>query len=379
MPAMRTSERCIDVQSPRIIFAGGGTGGHLYPALAIADEVKLMKSDAEILFVGTKNKIESRVVPERGYRFKTIWISGLRRKLTFGNLLFPLKVIVSVIQSMIVIKKFKPGVVVGTGGYVSGPVLYAATLAGVPTLIQEQNSYPGATTRFLGKRVNEVHLTFEQSRRYFRRPDNVFVSGNPTRRDLENVSHADALRYFGFSADTGNTILILGGSLGARSVNRALMKNLSNLLDENFQIIWQTGLEDFATVDRALEGNQRAAVRVYPFIDRMDYAYEVADLVVCRAGATTIAELTRLGKPAILVPYPFAAANHQVENARSMVANSAAEIVTDGDLENKLVEKIMVLFQQGKLQPMSDCSRKLGMPGAARDLAMSALRLAGIS
>jgi UDP-N-acetylglucosamine--N-acetylmuramyl-(pentapeptide) pyrophosphoryl-undecaprenol N-acetylglucosamine transferase len=379
MPVKRTWERSIDVQHPRIIFAGGGTGGHLFPALAIAEEMRSMQSDVEILFVGTKNKIEATVVPERGYMFRTIWISGFRRRLTLSNFLVPVKVIVSVIQAMMIIKKFKPGIVVGTGGYVSGPVLYAATLAGVPTLIQEQNSYPGVTTRLLGKRVNEVHLTFEQSRRYFSRADNVFVSGNPTRRDLENVSRAEAMKYFGFSENTGYTILVVGGSLGARSINRAFIRNLSVLLDRNFQILWQTGAEDFENVKQSLEKYRPAAVRIYSFIDRMDYAYAVSDLVVCRAGATTIAELTRLGKPAILVPYPFAAADHQMENARSMAENGAAEIVKDDDLENKLAEKIVLSFQPERLRRMSECSKTLGKPDAARDLASRALRLAGVS
>lgn len=362
-----------------MMFAGGGTGGHLFPALAIAEEVKAIDDRTEIMFVGTKNKIEARVVPEKGYTFVPIWISGFRRKLSFDNLLFPLKVIVALFQSMKCIKKFKPSVVVGTGGYVSGPVLYAASLAGIPTLIQEQNSYPGATTRFLARRVNEVHLTFEQSRRYFARQDNLFVTGNPIRRSLSSASRAEALRYFGFPENTRNVILILGGSLGARSINRAFMSNMPALLNRDLRILWQTGQEDFETVQQSFGKSLPASVRIYPFIDRMEYAYAAGDLVVCRAGATTIAELTALGKPAILVPYPFAAADHQTENARSLAENGAAELVRDDELRECLVEKIVPLFQGERLQKMSESARCLGKPGAARELALRALHLAGVS
>lgn len=363
----------------KIIFAGGGTGGHLFPALAIAEEIKLLKSDAEILFVGTKNKIEARVVPERGYMFKPIWISGFRRKFTPGNLLFPVKLIVAMIQAMRIVKKFRPMVVIGTGGYVSGPVLYAATLGGVPTLIQEQNSYPGATTRFLAKRVNEVHLTFEQSRKYFSGLGNIFVSGNPTRRSLAAVSRADALRYFGFSEDPRNLILVFGGSLGARSINAAFIRYAGDLVGKNFQLLWQTGAEDFENVKQSLGEPLRSRIKIYPFIDRMDYAYAISDLVVCRAGATTIAELTLLGKPALLVPYPFAAADHQTENARSMAADGAAEVIPDQELQDGLVEKIILMFQSDRLRRMSESSRALARPDAARDIAVRALRLAGVS
>ncbi len=362
-----------------MMFAGGGTGGHLFPALAIAEEVKAINAEAEVLFVGTKNKIEARVVPEKGYKFASIWISGFRRRFSLENFLFPLKVIVALMQSMAIIRKFKPAVVVGTGGYVSGPVLYAATLRGIPTLIQEQNSYPGATTRFLARRVNEVHLTFEKSRRFFSRQDNLFVSGNPTRRSLTLVSRADALTYFGFPKDVRRVILVVGGSLGARSVNRAMISCIPVLLEKNFQILWQTGPDDFESVKRSLGEPLPPSVRIFPFIDRMDYAYAAGDLVVCRAGATTIAELTTLGKPALLVPYPFAAADHQTENARSLAENGAAEIVRDDELPKCLAEKIVSLFQDDRLRTMSECSRNLGKPAAARDLAVRVLHLAGVA
>jgi UDP-N-acetylglucosamine--N-acetylmuramyl-(pentapeptide) pyrophosphoryl-undecaprenol N-acetylglucosamine transferase len=377
MRVSRASERCIDVGSPRIVFAGGGTGGHLFPALAIAEEIRLIAPSAEILFVGTKGKIESRVVPELGYRFETIWISGFRRSLKISNLLFPVKVLVAMIQSNRILSGFGPDAVVGTGGYVSGPVVYIATLRGIPTLIQEQNSFPGATTRFLGKRVDEVHCTFKQSTKYFPRPEKVFVTGNPTRRGLENVDRQDALRYFGYGLKAQKTLLIVGGSLGAHSINRAVTGILPALIDEGFRVIWQTGTEDYATTTAVAEHFGKT-IWVKPFIDRMDYAYAVSDLVVCRAGATTIAELTRLGKPAILIPYPHAAADHQSENARAMAEEGAADIVDDAVAGTNLLPAILSAVRDDRLRSMSDAGKRLGNPAAARTIATRVLALAGV-
>jgi UDP-N-acetylglucosamine--N-acetylmuramyl-(pentapeptide) pyrophosphoryl-undecaprenol N-acetylglucosamine transferase len=377
MRARRASERCINVRPLRIVFAGGGTGGHLFPALAIAEEIKLIAPSAEILFVGTKGKIEARVVPQQGYRFETIWISGFRRSMKISNLLFPLKVLVALMQSNRILSSFRPDAVVGTGGYVSGPVVYTAALRGIPTLIHEQNSFPGATTRFLGKRVDEVHCSFERSLKYFRRADNVFMSGNPTRRGLENADRDEALRYFGITASGNKTILIFGGSLGAHAINRAVGEFLPLLVKEGFRLLWQTGQEDFPAAE-ALAKPFPHQVWVKPFIDRMDYAYAVSDLVVCRAGATTIAELTRLGKPAILIPYPHAAADHQTENARAMAEQGAAEIVEDAAAAEKLMPAILAAAGSSRLRTMADAGKRLGNPAAAHTIAVRVLRLAGV-
>ncbi len=377
MPEKPAWERCINVQAPRVIIAGGGTGGHLFPALAIAEEIRKMRPDAEILFIGTKNKIEAKKVPAEGYHFRPIWISGFRRRFTLDNIVFPVKVIVAMIQSMSILRNFRPAVVVGTGGYVSGPVLYAATLKHIPTLIQEQNSYPGITTRMLGLKVNELHLAFEQSRRYFSRTENVYVSGNPTRSSLDNVSRDDAARYFGFSTEKKKTLLVFGGSLGAHSINKAMIDHLPGLLNEGLRIVWQTGPEDFNAARQRYSGIDPGNLWINPFIDRMDFAYAVSDLVVCRAGATTIAELTRTGKPSILVPYPFAAANHQVENARSMVEAGASVMIEDRDLDGKMFESVVSLFAEDRLHRMSGCSKRLGKPDAAHVIASRVLRLSG--
>ena len=361
----------------RAIFAGGGTGGHLFPAIAIADEFRALRPGSEILFVGTRKKLESRVVPERGYALRTIWISGFRRGFRPGNLLFPLKVLTSMLQARSIIRNFHPDVVVGTGGYVSGPVLAAAVRAGIPTLIQEQNSYPGVTTRILARRVDEVHLTFESSRKLIGRTENVFVTGNPTRASLGGVSREDGLRAFGFDPASANaTVLIVGGSLGAHSINEAIARHVGTFESRGIRCIWQTGTED-AKAYAVLE--KPGSVWTRPFIDRMDCAYAAADLVVCRAGATTIAELTRLGKPAVLIPYPHAAANHQVENARTLVEAGAAELIPDHEAAARVGTVVTGLIDGGKLGAMSGRSRALGKPDAAREIARRMIDLAGRS
>jgi UDP-N-acetylglucosamine--N-acetylmuramyl-(pentapeptide) pyrophosphoryl-undecaprenol N-acetylglucosamine transferase len=366
------------VAAVRIIFAGGGTGGHLYPAIAIADEIRKNDPDAQILFVGTKQKIEARVVPQKGYQFRSIWISGFQRKFRFATLIFPCKVIVSMMQARSIIKEFTPDVVVGTGGYVSGPVLRVAAMLNVPTLIQEQNSYPGVTTRMLAKKVNEVHLTFEGSKKYVADAQKIFVSGNPTRSNLNRCSYDGACRYFGFNPDDRRTtVLIFGGSLGAHTINNAVAKNLNKLMQRNLRIIWQTGSEDYSSVKKTTELYTSNQLWVNAYIDDIEYAYAASDLVVCRAGATTIAELTVLGKPALLIPYPLAAANHQVENARSMAESGAAEILYDDDASEKLMEKISVMLDGTRLATISSECKKLGKPDAAREIARHVLHLAG--
>ncbi len=357
----------------KVIFAGGGTGGHVFPALAIADELKKLDAGVEILFVGTKDKIEARLVPQKGYLFRTIWISGFRRSLAPRNLLFPLKVVVSFLQSFIIMKGVKPDVVVGTGGYVCGPVLYVASLLGIPTIIQEQNSYPGVTTRLLSSRAQEVYLMFESAIPHLKRKDNVIISGNPTRDNLGTVLKAEALQRFGFS-DRKKTLLVLGGSLGATSINNAILKDIQKFLDAGIQILWQTGEQDCDRIQHAVKSYPD--VHVYAFIESMEYAYAAADLAFCRAGAITIAELTRLGVPTVFVPYPYAAANHQVENAKAIVKAGAAEMIFDYEADRKAGETILNLIADDTaLQRMRKKSFELGKPGAAKAIARSVLQI----
>ncbi len=357
----------------RVMISGGGTGGHIFPAIAIADSIKKIEPDAKILFVGTKGKIEERVVPKAGYKFASIWISGFVRSFDVKNLIFPFKVIVSLIQSFLLVKKFKPDVVVGTGGYVSGPVVFVASLLGIPTLIQEQNSYPGVTTRLLAPLVDEVHISFEVTKKYLKRKDNVFLSGNPVRSNLKIYPKDEALKFFGF--ETGKkTLFVFGGSAGARSINTAMLEIIDEIIDRGIQVIWQTGALDFDRVKEKCEGKN--LVKVFKFIDEIDYAYSACDLVVCRAGATTIAEIAYFGLPAIFVPYPFATANHQYENARVLFETGASELIPDDRLKTELKGKILKLIEdEQRLNEMREKVKAFSNPNAGDVIAKAILKL----
>lgn len=363
----------VNVQNRNIkyLFAAGGTGGHLFPAIAIADEINKLQPGAEILFVGTKNKIEAHVVPQKGYNFKTIWISGFQRSLQIQNLLFPIKVIVAMFQSLNIMKKFRPDLVIGTGGYVSGPILFVASILGIKTVMHESNSYPGAVTRWLAKRVKKVFLTFEETKQYLATDINVEVVGNPTRDVLDKVNRTEAIKYFELDANI-KTLLIFGGSLGSVSINNAILKNIKKLITGNIQVIWQTGERDYERIEKELVNlkvNTSIGILLVKFIDRIEYAYNAADVVICRAGATTIAELTRIGKPAILVPYPYAAADHQTMNAKTLVNAGAALMLTDKELNDKLEVTVLHLINNDDVrQTMSERSKKLGQPQAALNI-----------
>ncbi|MDE3057922.1 MAG: undecaprenyldiphospho-muramoylpentapeptide beta-N-acetylglucosaminyltransferase [Bacteroidota bacterium] len=357
----------------RILVAGGGTGGHLFPALAIADEIKKLLPAARIAFAGTKKKIEARVVPQQGYEFHPIWISGFHRRLTVENMLFPLKVVVALVQSFFLIRKFQPDVVVGTGGYVCGPVLYVASLFRIPTIVHESNSYPGVTTRMLASSVSKIFITFDGTRKWLKtKTEKVVLVGNPTRAVLGTISHEDGIRYFNLDP-AKKTLFVFGGSLGAVSINNAMEKIVSDLVHSGIQIVWQTGGRDFENIRSSAF---TSSVWTGTFIDAIEYAYAAADVVLSRAGATTVAELTRLGKPAILVPLPSAAANHQEMNARALMENNAAVIVHDSELEAKILDTIKQLFaDERRRSAMSDASRKLGKPNAGEEIARKILEL----
>lgn len=364
----------VDTKPLSILFAAGGTGGHLYPAIAIAEEIKKLRPGTTIAFVGTKNKIEARVVPEKGFAFSTIWISGFHRRLTLDNLLFPVKVVVSLFQSFFLIRRLKPGVVVGTGGYVCGPVLYVASLSGVPTVVHESNSYPGITTRLVASKITKLFLTFDITRKWLPKIDaaKIELVGNPTRDALGTVTRKVGKEYFKLDSEN-KTLLVFGGSLGAASLNGVMEKIIPILKNTGVQVIWQTGNMDFDRYRKlACE-----SVWVGKFIDKIEYAYAAADVVMCRSGATTLAELTRLGKPAILVPYPHAAANHQELNARAMVEAGAAVMVKDSELENLTLPTIEEMFSHPAfLDAMGEKSLALGKPNAGREIAKTILKMA---
>jgi len=367
----------VQQQRLNIVFAGGGTGGHLFPALAIADEIRRKIPDAGITFIGTRNRIEARVVPEHGFRFESIWISGFRRKWTVDNVLFPFKIMTSLVQSVILMRRLTPRVVVGTGGYVCGPPLFAASLLGIPTLIQEQNGYPGVTTRLLAGRASEVHLSFESSRRYLARRDHVFVSGNPTRERVGKIMRPEGAAYFGIDPDK-KTLLVFGGSLGAASINRAVARVLPSLMTHQVQVIWQIGEGGFEQMKAQIPPDAGNRVKPYRFIDKMEYAYAACDLAVCRAGATTVAELSKASVPSVLVPYPFAAADHQTQNAQAMVEAGAAVMIADAELEGRLLETVdSLLSDPARLQGMRAGAFRAGKHDATAVLARAVVDLAG--
>lgn len=358
----------------RFLFAGGGTGGHLYPALAVAQQIKLLKPESEILFVGTKKKIESRVVPQYGFNFRSIWVSGFTRKLTLENILFPLKVIVSMIQSLLIVMKFKPRVAIGSGAYVSGPSIWAASVFGSKIILLEQNSYPGITNRILEKRAEEIHITFDESKKYFRDQSKLKLTGNPVRVNLNKIDRAEALKQFDLATDK-KTILILGGSGGARSINDAIANSINELVENNIQVIWQTG--EFYYNENGKYNNN--LIRVLPFIDDMSAAFSACDLLIARAGATTITEVSYLGIPVIFVPSSNVAANHQYKNAKAISDESAAILIEDKNLKSNLVNTVIeVINNEEKLEEMKKNISAFAKPNAARVIAESAIKMAEI-
>lgn len=353
----------------RIVIAGGGTGGHLYPGIALAQEFET-KWQAKIMFIGTSYGIENKVLPAYPYKFKKIWMRGLHRKLSVANLLFPVRLLVSIAQCALIFTIFRPNVIIGTGGYVSGPALMAGLLFGVPTIIQEQNSYPGLVNRLLGRRVKQVHVTFDDSLPYFRGQKDIHLSGNPVRGAFATVQKQAGLKKFGLR-ENRTTLFVFGGSQGAQAINSAVLENLERLLaHEDLQVLWATGESDFEHIKTRCEmlGDR---VRVLPFIDDMASAYAAADLVLCRAGASTLSEIAVCGLPAILIPYPFAAAGHQEFNARSIEKAGAAAVLLEKNLTGEnLVAAISELLEDAqKRHSMAAAALVIARPKATQEIA----------
>ncbi len=356
----------------RFLFAGGGTGGHLFPAVAVAEKIKSKIPEADILFVGTKTKIEGRIVPKLGYKFKAIWIKGFSRSFSLENILFPFKLGVSLLQSLAINMSFRPKVAIGSGGYVSGPVIWGSSVMGAKIILLEQNSYPGVTTRLLEKYADEIHISYADSVKYLKSKEKIKITGNPVRESLINIDKEAALRHFDLNSGV-KTLLILGGSLGAASINEAVAESLSKFRERNIQVIWQTG-NNYYEKYRNLAGKE---IIISPFIEDMNLAYSAADIVVARAGATTISELLVLGIPAILVPSPNVAENHQYYNARSLAEEDAVILIEDKDVKGILADKIIsTIFNSGKLEVLKSNSKKLGRPDAASLIADSAIKFA---
>jgi len=327
----------------RVILSGGGTGGHIFPAVAIANAIKSAVPDASIMFVGAKGRMEMEKVPAAGYPIKGLWISGLQRRLTVDNLMFPFKVISSLYHARKIIKSFKPDVVVGTGGYASGPTLQMATWLGIPTLIQEQNSFPGITNKMLASKTDLICVAYPGMEKFFP-ASKIRITGNPVRNDIEfntNTKSA-ALNHFNLQADK-ITLLIVGGSLGARTINQSINDGLSRIAGANIQLIWQTGKHFAVQALKAVAQYQGKGIITMPFIKEMDIAYAAADIIVSRAGAIAISELCILGKPSILVPSPNVAEDHQTKNALALSTKGAALLVKDSEAAENLITKIISL------------------------------------
>ena len=356
----------------KFIISGGGTGGHIYPAIAIANELKSRFPKAEFLFVGAQDKMEMQKVPQAGYAIKGLWIAGLQRKLTLQNLLFPVKLISSLWKSRAIIKSFKPNVVIGTGGFASGPLLQMANSLNIPTLIQEQNSYPGITNKLLSKKANKICVAYENLDRFFLN-DKMILTGNPVRQDLISIDskRAEAIKYFNLDP-AKKTLLILGGSLGARRVNQLIEKELDFFASQNVQIIWQCGkfyLDEYKKYD----SNN---VQVLAFIDRMDLVYAAADFVISRAGASSVSELSIVGKPVLFIPSPNVAEDHQTKNAKSIVDKKGALMIKESELDENFSSVFSDLVTNENLQKqLSENIKKLAKVNATNDIVDEIVKL----
>jgi UDP-N-acetylglucosamine--N-acetylmuramyl-(pentapeptide) pyrophosphoryl-undecaprenol N-acetylglucosamine transferase len=360
----------------RIIISGGGTGGHIFPAIAIANALKKIDPETQILFVGANGRMEMDKVPAAGYEIIGLDIQGIQRKSVWKNVMFPIKLLLSVIKALRIIKDFKPDAAVGVGGYASGPLLYAASLKDIPYLIQEQNSYAGITNKWLGKKAKKVCVAFDGMDQFF--PfGRIIKTGNPIRKESVNIAgkHMEALELYKLSA-LKKTILITGGSLGARTLNNSIMGGLDKIIAADVQIIWQTGKFYYKGIIEKLGENYHPDVRIVEFLDRMDLAYAAADVIISRAGAGTIAELCVVKKPVILVPSPNVAEDHQTKNALALVQDNAAIFVTDKEAEEKLTDQALQLLNDKELQKkLSDNIGKLALPNADEVIAKEVMKI----
>ncbi len=351
----------------RIILSGGGTGGHIYPAIAIANELKSRYPESEFLFVGAMDKMEMEKIPEAGYKIEGLWISGIQRKLALKNLVFPLKLIVSLLRSRKILKTFKPNVVIGTGGFASGPLLQVAASKKIPCLIQEQNSYPGITNKILSKKVNKICVAYDGLERFFPK-DKIVKTGNPIRQDLLEIDNKTIKAKDTFGLKHGkHTLLVLGGSLGARKINELIERELEFFQTHNVQVIWQCGKLYYQ--EYKIYNNQED-VQVHPFLNNMDFAYAASDIIISRAGAGSVSELCVVGKPVIFIPSPNVAEDHQTKNAMAIVEKDAAMLINESDLEVDFENKFSQLVNSiERREELGSNIKKLALVNATKDIA----------
>ncbi len=360
----------------KLIFSGGGTGGHIYPALAVADKIKELYPDSEILFIGARGKMEMVKVPQAGYEIIGLWISGLQRKFTLTNLMFPIKVLFSYLRSRRILSEYQPDLVAGFGGYASSPIMLAASKKGIKTLIQEQNSYAGIANKAVAKKADSICVAYDNMDRFF--PENkIIITGNPVRKDISIIpdNPNDAFEYFNLEKNIP-VVLVLGGSLGARTINESLIQNMIKWIEADIQVLWQTGKLYNSEMNKRMEKFDGTTIHLLEFIDRMDFAYSVADVVVSRAGALSISELCLVKKPVIFVPSPNVAEDHQTKNAMALASKNAAIVVEDKNAVKELANvAIQLLKDSDKRVELSENISLLGRPNATNDIAREILKL----
>ncbi|MCH3885870.1 undecaprenyldiphospho-muramoylpentapeptide beta-N-acetylglucosaminyltransferase [Tenacibaculum aquimarinum] len=349
----------------KFIISGGGTGGHIYPAIAIANELKLRYPDAKFLFVGAKDKMEMEKVPQAGFEIKGLWISGIQRKLTLKNLSFPFKLISSLWKANSIINKFKPNAVVGTGGFASGPTLMMANRKGIPTLVQEQNSYPGITNKLLSKKASKICVAYDNLERFFP-SEKIVKTGNPVRQDLLSIhTKTEEAKTFFKLDEKKKTILVLGGSLGARRINQLIESQLEFFKNQEVQLIWQCGK---LYVDEYKKYNDLENVQVHQFLNRMDLAYAAADVIISRAGASSVSELCIVGKPTIFIPSPNVAEDHQTKNAKSVADKHGAILLKESELDTFSIVFETLMKDKGKQENLSENINELALPNATNNI-----------
>ncbi len=349
----------------KFIISGGGTGGHIYPAIAIANELKSRFADAEFLFVGAQDRMEMEKVPEAGYKIKGLWISGLQRSLSLQNLAFPLKLVSSLSKSQSILKQFKPDVAIGTGGYASAPLLRIAAMRKIPCLIQEQNSHAGITNKWLSEKVQKICVAYEGMENFFP-SQKIKLTGNPVRQDLLTISskREEAISFFNLKKNK-KTLLVLGGSLGARRINQLIEKSLAFFEKNDLQVIWQCG----KFYEDTYKNKGSETVQVHTFLNRMDMAYAAADFIISRAGALSVSELCLVGKPVVFIPSPNVAEDHQTKNAMAVSEKNAAILIKESQLDSSFESKFSELItSEEKQKELSENIKKLAKPNATKDI-----------
>ena len=358
--------------NPRFIISGGGTGGHIYPAIAIANELKAQFPEAEILFVGAQDKMEMQKVPAAGYQIEGLWIAGIQRKLTLSNLMFPVKFLSSLIKSRRIINKFKPDVVIGTGGFASGAVVKVAGSMNIPTVIQEQNSYPGITNKMLAKKAKSICVAYEGLERFFDK-NKIQLTGNPVRQDLLTIDSKrnQAIESFNLNPNK-KTVVVLGGRLGARKINQLIEQKLNFFTENNVQVIWQCGKFYFDEYKKHNAEN----VQVNAFFEQMDLLYAAADVIISRAGASSVSELAIVGKPVIFIPSPNVAEDHQTKNAKSIADKNGAILIKESELDQRFESEFKkIVADENHTKALSENLKKLAKPDATKDIVKQIVQL----